>query len=55
MMLLTKYQDSGPSGFGQEEVLSFSFRLPWQPEFCMEFISLNNNERGPPKEHPYEV
>ena len=39
---------------GQEYFLSFFFRLPWQPEFCMEFISLNNNERGPPKKHPYD-
>jgi hypothetical protein len=28
--------------FLKEDLLSFFFRLPWQPEFCMELNSLNN-------------
>jgi hypothetical protein len=31
------------------------FLLPWQPEFCMEFNSLNNFQRLSPKEHSCEV
>ena len=54
-MLQTKYLSSRPYGLFLEDFLSFSFRLPWQPEFCMELISLNNFERAPPKEHPCEV
>jgi hypothetical protein len=28
--------------FLKEDILSFFYQLPWQPEFCMEFNSLNN-------------
>ena len=33
----------------------FSFWLPWQPEFWIEFNSLNNICRASPKEHPCQV
>ena len=29
----------------------FFFRLPWQPEFFMEFKSLKYSERASPKDH----
>ena len=51
----TLYKGPRPSGFGQEEFWSFCFWLPWQPEFCMEWKSFSNFERGPPKDHPCEV
>ena len=54
-MLHTKYLSSWSSSLCQEDFLSFSFRLPWQPEFCMELISLNNFRRGPCKDHSCEV
>ena len=38
-----------------KRILNFSFRLPWQPEFCMGFNSFNNFKREPPKEHSFEV
>ena len=31
------------------------FLLPWQPEFCMEWNSLNNFESPSPKDHSYQV
>ena len=34
---------------------SFSNRLPWQPEFFMDFISFNYFEKNLPKEHSCEV
>ena len=43
------------SHFGEEDFLSFSFWLPWQPEFRMELISLKEFWRGPCKEHSCEV
>ena len=54
-MLQTKYLSSWPYGLFLEDFLSFSFRLPWQPEFCMELISFSKFERAPPKEHCCEV
>ena len=35
--------------------LSFSNRLPWQHEFFMDFNYFSNFEKGPPKDHFYEV
>ena len=35
--------------------LKNSILLPWQPEFLMESISVNNFWRGPPKEHSCQV
>ena len=34
---------------------SFSFQLPWQPEYCMEWKSLNSIEWRQPKDHSCEV
>ena len=51
----TKLQWNPLSHFGEEDFLSFSFWLPWQPEFCMELISLKEFWRGPCKEHSCEV
>jgi hypothetical protein len=39
-------------GFLEEDILSFFFWLPWQPEFCMECNSLNNFVKASHKEHP---
>ena len=54
-MLHTKYLSSRAYALGEDDFLNFSFRLPWQPEFCMEFISLGNFHKGPSQEHSYEV
>ena len=35
--------------------LSFFNRLPWQPEFFMDFNSFSYFEKGPPKDHSCEV
>ena len=35
--------------------LSFSFWLPYQPDFCMEWKYFSNFERGPPKYNSCEV
>ena len=37
------------------KILSFLNRLPWQPEFFMDFNSFSNFEKGPPKDHFYKV
>ena len=50
-MFHAKYLSSSSYGFLEEDFLSFSYWLPWQPEFLMEFKFLNNFERGPPKDH----
>ena len=55
MMLHAKYESSSPYGLGQEDFLSFFFRLPWQPEFFMEFISLKYSESASPKDNFWEV
>ena len=54
-MLHTKYLSSRPCSFWEEDVWSFSYWLPWQPEFSMEFNFLNNFERGPSKDHSCKV
>ena len=54
-MLHTKYLSSRTYSLWQEDFLSFSFWLPWQPEFCMELNSLKEFWRGPCKEHSCEV
>jgi hypothetical protein len=36
------YFGSSSCGFLKEDILSFFFWLPWQPEFCLELNSLNN-------------
>ena len=61
MKLHTKYQRPGPSGFRQENFLSFQlnknlFLAPvrlW-PRCAMGQNHLNNFERGPTKDHSYE-
>ena len=35
--------------------LSFCFWSPWQPEFCMDLLHLNNFERGPSNDSLCEV
>ena len=55
MMLHAKYLSPRPCGFGEEDFWSFFFRLPWQPEFFMEWNSLNNFERPSCKEHFCQV
>ena len=55
MTIHAKYHPNLTSGFGEEDFQRFSFRLPWQPEFCMEWNSFNNFCRGPSQEHPCEV
>ena len=54
-MLHTKYLSSRAYALWEDDFLSFSFRLPWQPEFCMEFISRSNFHKGPSQEHSCEV
>ena len=54
-MLYTKYQSSRLCGFGEEDFQRFFFRLPWQPEFFMEWNHLNNLCRAPSKEHLCKV
>ena len=51
MMIHAKYESSSPYGLGQEDFYSFFFRLPWQPEFFMEFKSLKFSESASPKDH----
>ena len=55
MKLHAKYESCSPYGLGQEDFLSFFFRLPWQPEFFIEFISLKYSESASPKDHFCEV
>jgi hypothetical protein len=54
-MVHAKYLSSSSLGFLKENILSFSFQLPWQAEFCMESNSLNNFLRWPLKEHLNEI
>jgi hypothetical protein len=42
VMFHAKYLSSSSCGFLKEDILSFFFRLPWQPEFFLELNSLNN-------------
>ena len=51
MLLHAKYESSSPYNLGQEDFLSFFFRLPWQPEFFMELKSLKFSESASPKDH----
>ena len=44
-MFHVKYLSFNLYSLGGEDFLSFFFRLPWQPQFCMELNSLNNFER----------
>ena len=53
MRLHAKYENSSLYGLGQEDFQSFFFRLPWQPEFFMEFISLKFSESASPMDHFY--
>ena len=46
---MPNYFDISPAVFGED---FFLFWLPWQPIFCMEWKSLYNIERGPPKNIP---
>jgi hypothetical protein len=39
MMFHAKYLSSSSFGFLKEDILSYFFRLPWQPEFCLELNS----------------
>ena len=55
MMLHAKYESSSPYGLGQVDFLSFSFWLPWQPEFFTEFKSLKFSESASPKDNFCEV
>ena len=55
MMLHAKYESSSPYSLGQEDFYFFFFRLPWQPEFFMEFIYLKYSESVSPKDHFCEV
>jgi hypothetical protein len=41
-MFHAKYFSSSSYGFLKEDILSVFFRLPWQPQFCLELNSLNN-------------
>jgi hypothetical protein len=41
-MFHAKYLSFRSYGSLKEDILSFFFRLPWQPEFCLELNSLNN-------------
>jgi hypothetical protein len=41
-MFHAKYLSSSFLGSLKEDILSFFYRLPWQPEFCMALNSLNN-------------
>ena len=50
-MLHTKYLSSRLCGFRQEDFLSFSFWLQKQPEFCMEWNSLDNFDGASCKKH----
>ena len=54
MMYHIKYLSSRPYGLFKKYLRIFLNRLPWQPDFFMELNSLNNNDRGPSKEHFYE-
>ena len=54
-MLHAKYESSSPYGLGQEDFESFIFRLPLQPEFFTEIISLKFSESASPKDHFSEV
>ena len=49
MMSHAKYRGSKPCSFEQEDFLNFSFHLPWQPEFFVEFNSLNNLKGSHPR------
>ena len=51
MMLYAKYKSSSPFCLGQEDILSFFFQLPWQPEFFKEFKSLKFFESASPRDH----
>ena len=55
MMLLAKYERLSPYGLEQEDFYFFFFRLPWQPEFFAEFISLKFFESASPKDQFCEV
>ena len=54
-MFHVKYLSSSLYGLGGEDFLSFFFRLPWQPQFCMEFKSFNNFERTLCQKHLHQV
>ena len=55
MMLHAKFESSSPYALGQEDFLSFFFRLPWQQDFFMEFKSLKFSESASPKDYFCEV
>ena len=50
-----KFQWNWTTGLGGVGFLSFSNRLPWQPEFFMDFNSFSYFEKGSPKHHSYKV
>ena len=55
MMLHAKYESTTPYGLGQEDFLSFFFRLPWQPDFFTELVSLKFCQSASPKDHFCEI
>ena len=54
-MLNTKYLSSRHCSFWQEEISSFSYRLPQKPEFCIEFNSLDKFGKTSFKKYPCKV
>ena len=51
----TKYQRPGPSGFRQEDFLSFELNLVLAPVTKMDWNGLSNFSRRSPKEHFCEI
>jgi hypothetical protein len=45
-MFHAKYLSFTSLGFLKEDILSFFYRLPWQPEFCMELNFLKVTTKG---------
>jgi hypothetical protein len=48
-MFHAKYLSSTSLGFLKEDILSFFYRLPWQPVFCMGTIFEGDQKNIPVK------
>ena len=59
MMLYTKYESSRPCSFGQDDFWKLHFKktyfLTLWPTYATNWNSLNNFDRGPPRDHFCEV
>jgi len=57
MMIYIKYESAGPCSFRQEDSWKFHFKTylltPW-PTYAINWNSLNNFDRGPPRDYSCE-